>query len=113
MKKGMARSFGHAIWKLTIQSTSITIIAVYHQPYSEKKPITNAMFIDDVTEFLAEALSQHQNIIVASDFNMCINDQEDPEANILMDTVMTLGLQQDTNFATHHSGNALDLILMK
>ena len=66
----MARSFEYAIWKLTVQSTSINIIAVYHPPYSEKNPITNAMFIDDITEFLAEALSQHQNIIVAGDFNM-------------------------------------------
>ena len=50
------------------------------------------MFIDDIREFLAESLSQHQNIIVASDFNTHINDQDDPEANILMDTMMALGL---------------------
>ena len=36
LKKGMARSFEYAIWKLNVQSTSITIIAVYHPPYSEK-----------------------------------------------------------------------------
>ena len=68
------------------------------------------MFIDDITAFLAGALSQHQNVIVASDFNMHINNQDDPEANILMDTMTALGLQQHTNFITHHSGNTLDLI---
>ena len=67
------------------------------------------MFIDDITEFLAEAISQHQNI-VAGDFNMHINNQDDLEANILMDTMTSLGLQQHTNFVTHHSGNTLDLI---
>ena len=36
LKKGMARYFEYAMWKLTVQSTSITIIAVYHPPYSEK-----------------------------------------------------------------------------
>ena len=96
----MARSFEYTIWKLTVQSTSITIIVVYHPPYSEKILLTNAMFIDDITEFLAEALSQHQNIILAGDFNMHINNQDDPEANILMDTMTALGLQQHTNF--HH-----------
>ena len=71
----------------------------------------DAMFIDDITEFLAEALSQCQNIILAGAFNMHINNQDDPEANILMDTMAALGLQQQTNFITHHSGNTLDLIL--
>ena len=33
----MARSFEYALWKLTAQSTYITIIAVYHPPYLEKK----------------------------------------------------------------------------
>ena len=89
---------------------NLQIIAVYHPPYSEKNPISNAMFIDDITEFLAEALSQHQNIIAASDFNMHKNDQDDPEANIFMDTIMALGLQQHTNFTTHCSGNTLALI---
>ena len=41
---------------------------------------------------------------------MHINNQDDPEANIIMDTMTTLGLQQHTNFVTHHSGNTLDLI---
>ena len=68
------------------------------------------MFIDDITEFLAETLSQHQHIIVAGDFNMHINNQDDPEANILMDTMTALGLQQHTTFITHCSGNRLDLI---
>ena len=54
------------------------------------------MFIDDMTEFLAEALSQHQNIILAGDFNIHINNQDDPEANILMDTMTALSLQQHT-----------------
>ena len=110
LKKGAARSFEYAIWKLTVQSTSITIIAVYHSLYSEKNPITNVMFINDITEFLTEALSQHQNIILAGDFNIHINNQDDPEANILMDTMAALGLKQHTNFITHCSRNTLDLI---
>ena len=110
LRKGMTRSFEYAIWKLTVQSTSITISAVYHPPYLEKNPITNAMFIDDISEFLVEALSQYQNIILASDFNMHINNQDEPEANILMVTMTALDLQQHTNFILHHSGNTLDLI---
>ena len=75
LKKGIASPSEYAIWKLTVQSTSITIIAVYHPLYSEKNPITNAMFMDDITEFLTEALSLHQNIILAHEFNIHINNQ--------------------------------------
>ena len=67
-------------------------------------------FINDITEFLTEVLSQHQNIILAGDFNIHINNQDAPEANILMDTMTALGLQQHTNFITHHTGNTMDLI---
>ena len=41
-KKSTARSSEYEILKLTAQSTSITITAVYHPLYSEKNPITNA-----------------------------------------------------------------------
>ena len=99
----MVRSFEYAIWKLTAQSTSITHITVYHPHYFEKNPITNDVFIDDITEFLAKALSQHQNIIVAGDLKMHINGQDDPEVNILMDTMMALGLQQTTYELCHPS----------
>ena len=35
------------------------------------------MFINNITEFLTEALSQHKNIILAGNFNIHINKQED------------------------------------
>ena len=68
------------------------------------------MFIDDITECLAEILSQYQNTILAGDYIIHVNNQDDPEANVLMGTMTVLGLQQHTNFVTHHSGNKLDLI---
>ena len=68
------------------------------------------MFINDITEFLTKALSEHQNIILAGDFNIHINNWDDPEANILMDAMIALGLKQHINFITHHSGNTLHLI---
>ena len=42
--------------------------------FREKNPITNAKFIDDLTEFLTEALCHHQNIILAGDFSIHINN---------------------------------------
>ena len=88
-----------------------TILAVYHPPYSEKAPITNAMFLDEVTDFLANFLIEHNNIIIAGDFNIHVNNTNDPEAQVFLDTMEVLGLDNHVNFATHNRGNTLDLVL--
>ena len=67
------------------------VLVVYHQPYLDKAPITNAMFLDEVTDFLATFLVKH-NIIITGDFNIHVNDTNDPEAQIFLDTVEALGL---------------------
>ena len=88
-----------------------TVLAVYHPPYLEKAPITNAMFLDEVTDFLATFLVEHNNIIIMGDFNIHINNTTDPEAHIFLDTMETLGLDNHVNFSMHNSGNTLDLVL--
>ena len=88
-----------------------TVLAVYHPPYSEKAPIINAMFLDEVTDFLANFLVEHNNIIIAGDFNLHVNNTNDPEAQVFLDTMEALGLDNHVNFATHNRGNTLDLVL--
>ena len=77
----------------------------------EKAPTTNAMFLDEVTDFLATFLVEHNNIIITGDFNIHVNDTNDPEAQIFLDTMEALGLDNHVNFATHNRGNTLDLVL--
>ena len=87
------------------------VLAVYHPPYSDKAPITNAMFLDEVTDFLAIFLVKHNNIIITGDFNIHVHNTNDPEAQIFLDTKEALGLDNHVNFATHNRGNTLDLVL--
>ena len=84
------RSFEHASWSLSINNKSLTITGIYHPP--AKDGITNAMFIDDVTEHLSEILINKQNNIILGDFNIHIDDPLDPEASIFNDAVSALGL---------------------
>ena len=51
LKKSMTRPFEYAIWKIIQGSYNITILLIYHPPYSEKCPITNNMFVDDFSFF--------------------------------------------------------------
>ena len=88
-----------------------TVLAVYHPPYSERAPITNVMFLDEVTDFLATLMVEHNNIIIMGDFNIHVNNTNDPEAQIFLDTMEALGLDSHVNFAMHNRGNTLDLVL--
>ena len=109
-KSRKTQSFEHTIWTIKANDTTTMVLVVYHPPYSNKAPITNAMFLDEVTDFLATLLFEHNNIIITGDFNIHVNTN-DPETQILLDTMEALGLDNHVNFATHNRGNTLDLVL--
>ena len=69
------------------------------------------MFLDEVTGFLATFLVEYNNTIITGDFNIHVNNTNDPEAQIFLDTMEALGLDNHVNFATHNRGNTLDLVL--
>ena len=68
------------------------------------------MFLDDLTEFLTNWMASYRNLLICGDFNMHIDNPSDMEAQIFMDTMEALGLQQHVSFQIHQAGNILDLI---
>ena len=80
----------------TVGTSTINILGIYHPPYSMGHKITNAMFLDDMTEFLTDWMANYRKIIVCSGFNMHIDNIDNPtdtEAQICIDTMEALGLQ--------------------
>ena len=69
------------------------------------------MFIDDFIEFMTILLTENSNNIITGDFNLHVNNNEDADAAIFMDTCEALGLYQYITFSTHKLGNILDLLL--
>ena len=53
-------------------------------------------------------LQSKYNIIRLGDFNLHINDPQDVDASIFLDTLMAMGLTQPTDFPTHNSAKTLD-----
>ena len=49
-------------------------------------------------------------MIVLGDFNIHINDENDNEAGIFVDTIIALGFNQHVSFPMHRAGNILDLV---
>ena len=58
-----------------------------------------------------ELQSKYNNIITLGDFILHVNDLQDADASICLDTLMAMGLTQHINFPTHNSPNTLDLII--
>ena len=85
---GETRSFQYAKWSIRVPGSNMVIIAIYHPLYSIKYPVTNAMFIDDITEWLSDHLVQSSNAVMAGGFNIHINKQVgNEEAGIFVSTL--------------------------
>ena len=49
-------------------------------------------------------------MILAGDFNLHVNDENDTDASIFIDTIEAMGLEQHVIYPSHKSGNTLDLV---
>ena len=102
------KMFQHAIWKVETHGNSDTCIVIYRPPYSSTNQETVTKFLDEFTEWLANILGSFSNMIVLGGFNVHINDENDNEAGIFVDTITALGFNQHVTFPTHQVGNILD-----
>ena len=91
------RSFQFAVWSMKIPGSNMTIIAVYHPPYSTRCPVTNSMVLDDFTEWLPSQLVKYNNILLARDFNINMN-------------IATSDDESRLDGPTHRSGSTIDLM---
>ena len=107
------RSFEVAHRMSSKGNSTLNLKSIYHPPYPVNQRITNSMFLDDLTDHLTEWMASVRNIVICRDFNIHINDINDPEAQIFKDTMEAVGLQQHVCFTTHPTGNTLDLIFTK
>ena len=55
----------------------------------------------------------YDNIIITGDFNLHVNEVDDPEMQVFNNTITAWGFYQVVDFETHKQGNHLDLILVE
>ena len=73
--------------------------------------ITNIVFITEFTEFLTEANSKDNNILILGDFNIHTNDLEDTDLCLLLDNISAFNLKQQVDIPMHNLGCTLDIII--
>ena len=82
------------IWKINAKYMDLTIIGIYHPPYSSSNPFTNGQFLYEFIEWLVDVLSSDNNIIICGDFYIQVNNCDvDPEVQIFLDTIEAQGLK--------------------
>ena len=104
-------SFEHTIWSTKIRNKDYTLIGIYHLPQGTQKAITNNNFITEFTELLTHVTSKHNNILTMGDFNIHMDDLEDADSCLLLDTINAFNLKQQVHIPMHNQDHILDLII--
>ena len=111
LEEGSTRSFQFALWSTKVPGSNVTLVALYHPPYSSKAPITNRMFIDNITNWLPDRLIKYNNVVLIRDVNIHLNDcTSDDNAGFFSGTLEAMGFITHMASSTHCSGNTIDLM---
>ena len=99
----------YEIQTLLITTPTVVNCAVIYRPPSSS-PST---FLDEFETFLAEFTTRRGKILICGDFNISVNNKDNPFTRKFMELLETFDLSQDVIGSTHNSGNTLDLILTR
>ena len=78
----MSPSMESAVWNVTSSQMSLHIVGVYRPP---DKSIPD--FLDLFTEYIADLIAEHENIVLVGDFNIHVNDEDNLNAVIFLETM--------------------------
>ena len=101
----------YALCKTILQNKPLYIMGIYHPPPGNDT--TNAMFTDDITDFLVDKIGKYNKIVMLGDLNMHIDDLTDADSHIFNDTMQEFGLKQHVTSPTHKYSHILDLVYSK
>ena len=101
----------YVIWKTILQNNPLYIMGIYHHLPSNN--ITNAIFIDEITEILANRTTKYNNMVILGDLNIHIDDLANTDSHMFNDTMQAFGFKQHVISPTHKCRHTLDLIYIK
>jgi len=89
----------------------MVVMLVYRPPPSPRNNLTLPAFIDEFTEYLAEATTKHKEIMVIGDFNLHWDQEGNPGVRMFKEIIETHGIKQHVTESTHVENHILDLIM--
>ena len=82
----------NAIWKTILWNKPLHMIGIYHPPPGSN--ITNAIFIDKITELLTNRIPKYNNMVLLGDLNIHIDDLSNADSHVFNDTMQAFGFKQ-------------------
>ena len=94
-----------------IEKLHLNILGFYHPPNSKVNKYSNSDFTEEFLELMVEMIPSYDNLIIMGDFNLHLNNPDDPDTEFFIDTIKALGLKQEVNFSTHNGGKIPDAVI--
>ena len=95
-------------FSIKLPGLSINLAVIYRPP--ERSVLQFAM---DMLEYMEMNVNTTGNIILTGDFNIKMNNPDDPDMNTLSDLLDSFDLVNHVRFPTHRSMNTLDLVITR
>ena len=84
---------------------TVTVLVIYHPPGN-----TPTRLLDEVSQLVQYYMTNHKNLVMLGDFNVAVQDLNNPDSLAFFDTMEALGQVQHIEKPTHQLGNTLDHI---
>ena len=113
LSSGELKSFEYAHYELSFLKSKLDIHVIYRPPYSTNHPVTTATFFNEFQNYLSVAAETPSYLLIAGDFNIHMDSEDDSDKIHLCNLLDMYGLIQHVDVATHKSGHCLDLIITR
>jgi len=108
VKEEERKFFQYTIWKIKKGKITVNIVGIYRPPtHSQSK------FLEEFAEFLPDIAMSEVETIIAGDFNLHCNKNENRYTKQFMELLSNYNMTQHIKFPTHKNGNTLDLVITR
>ena len=113
LESGSRISFEFSEYLVCTGSLRIRLVIIYRPPYSINHPVTVNSFIDEFSEYLESVILSNELLCLTGDFNIHVDDHNDPAACRFLDLLDSMSLTQHVAEPTHELGHTLDLVITR
>ena len=111
IKNKAFKSFEHIECSMMSGSSIVRLTCIYRSPTAAHSYITD--FLNDFDQYLEELMHHMGKIIICGDFNIHMENTDDPDAKKFSSLLERYGLIQHVSCPTHINGGSLDLVLTR
>ena len=99
--RGEESSFEYLKSVVKYEKLRARVVNIYRPPYSETHPVALNTFITEFAHFLESIILSAEPLVIVGDFNIHVDDANDPEAAMFLNLLESINLKQLVTAPTH------------